>query len=286
MKIVETTAGSVTSTKQFIWSGESMKEARDSSGALTSQYFSQGQISSGSSYFYQQDHRGDIVGVANSSGAPVSSIAFDAYGRSTLLSGSFTPDFGFTGLYLHQRSGLNLAVYRAYDSTLGRWINRDPIAEKGGIALYAYAAGNPLTFVDPAGLDPDNPFKSIYQTPGGASRSGASTTQTPGAGKHTTQPKYSDCSRTCQDGSPCQHVRGRNSYTLKYGTFAPCVCPEDPPFDPNSPYYDPNLANEAGFKNENKQADTKEQEDKKINNLGDLLKHVQQFNPFGLGEPK
>ena len=152
-KIVETTGGGITSTKQFIRSGSSLREARDASGTLTAQYFLLGQTSSGANYSYQLNQRGDVTGVTDSSGNQVASIAYDPYGRPTFLSGSFTPDFGFTGLYLHQRSGLNIAVYRAYSSRLGRWINRDPIEETGGVNLYAYVANDPSLARDPSGLE-------------------------------------------------------------------------------------------------------------------------------------
>ncbi|HEY9754985.1 MAG TPA: RHS repeat-associated core domain-containing protein [Oculatellaceae cyanobacterium] len=151
VKIVEVLGGSATSTRQFVWSGNAMREARDSSSNIVSQYFNRGQITSGISYFYELTQRGDVVGVTNSSAALVSSFSYDAYGRPTILSGSFVPDFGFTGLYFHQRSGLNLAVYRAYSPTLGRWINRDPSAERASINLYSYAGNSPIERIDRLG---------------------------------------------------------------------------------------------------------------------------------------
>jgi type VI secretion system secreted protein VgrG len=52
----------------------------------------------------------------------------------------------------HAPSGLYLTKYRAYDPQSGRWLSRDPIEEAGGISLYAYVGGNPVSFVDPLGL--------------------------------------------------------------------------------------------------------------------------------------
>ncbi len=49
-------------------------------------------------------------------------------------------------------SNLYLAPYRAYDPTIGRWINRDPIAEDGGLNLYTYVGNNPPRSTDPLGL--------------------------------------------------------------------------------------------------------------------------------------
>ncbi|OYV25462.1 MAG: hypothetical protein B7Z82_08355, partial [Halothiobacillus sp. 20-54-6] len=48
--------------------------------------------------------------------------------------------------------GLNLATYRAYSPSQGRWINRDPIGESGDTNLYAYAFNKSTTTVDPSGL--------------------------------------------------------------------------------------------------------------------------------------
>jgi len=59
---------------------------------------------------------------------------------------------GFTGHYYHQPSGLHLALYRAYDADLGRWLSRDPIAENAGINLYSYVVNDPVSLWDPLGL--------------------------------------------------------------------------------------------------------------------------------------
>jgi RHS repeat-associated protein len=41
---------------------------------------------------------------------------------------------------------------RDYDPNLQRWIQRDPIGERGGINLYDFVSNNPVNFVDPMGL--------------------------------------------------------------------------------------------------------------------------------------
>jgi len=43
---------------------------------------------------------------------------------------------------------------RWYDSSLGRFISRDPIGLKGGTNLYAYASDSPAQITDPMGLKP------------------------------------------------------------------------------------------------------------------------------------
>ena len=76
--------------------------------------------------------------MTNSSGTIVYQQTFDPYGQPTTIVSTTPSDFGYAGYYVHSRSGLNLTLYRQYNSSLGRWINRDPIGENGGINLYAY----------------------------------------------------------------------------------------------------------------------------------------------------
>jgi RHS repeat-associated protein len=153
VKIVEKTNGSVTSTKQFVWCpGEAQpSEERDGSNAVTKRYCPQGVKVGTTNYYYTKDHLGSIREITDSSGAIQARYDYDPYGRRTKLTGSLDADFGFTGHY-HQSSGLSLALYRAYDADLGRWVNRDPVGEYGGLNLYGYVRNNPLNWVDPFGL--------------------------------------------------------------------------------------------------------------------------------------
>ncbi|WP_368737411.1 RHS repeat-associated core domain-containing protein [Parazoarcus communis] len=57
-------------------------------------------------------------------------------------------------MHHHVSSGLWLTRYRAYDSQTARWLSRDPIEEEGGVNLYGYVGGNPLSYTDPRGLNP------------------------------------------------------------------------------------------------------------------------------------
>lgn len=66
--------------------------------------------------------------VTDASGNVVSQYGYDPYGRQTKINGGGPDsDFGYAGMYVHQRSGLNLTPNRAYNPMLGRWMSRDPI---------------------------------------------------------------------------------------------------------------------------------------------------------------
>jgi RHS repeat-associated protein len=82
----------------------------------------------------------------------INSGDFSATGTGVYQGAALFPDFAFTGHYYHARSGLYLAPYRAYNPSVGRWINRDPIGEDAGINLYGYVRNDPLVGKDPLGL--------------------------------------------------------------------------------------------------------------------------------------
>jgi RHS repeat-associated protein len=115
--------------------------------------YPQGQVSGSTSYFYTRDHLGSIREMRSNGkkGATVARFDYDPYGRSTAVTSNTLPDFNFTGLYRHAASNLDFAVFRAYDPDLGRWLNRDPIAELGGINMYSYVANDALNLRDPVG---------------------------------------------------------------------------------------------------------------------------------------
>ena len=64
-------------------------------------------------------------------------------------------DFRYTGHYFHEKSGLTLAPFRAYDSSHARWISRDPLKDAEmlpeGPNLYGYVANSPINYTDPTG---------------------------------------------------------------------------------------------------------------------------------------
>jgi RHS repeat-associated protein len=111
------------------------------------------ETASGQAYYYTRDHLGSVREMLNSSGSIVARYSYDMYGRVTLVSGSNLATFQYAQMYAHQPSGLDLPDFRGgYDPTIGRWIERDRIAEKGGLNLYEYVLDNPVNASDPLGL--------------------------------------------------------------------------------------------------------------------------------------
>ena len=156
-------SGTVTSTKNYLWIGSEMAEERDGSNTVTKRYFPQGeqQVVSGTAtlYYYTRDHLGSVREMLNSAGSIVARYGYDPYGKTTLVSGTDLATFGYTGIYKHQASGLEFAMFRVFDSSTERWINRDPIQESGGVNLYEYCGDDPEDHTDAFGLfSPSHPY--------------------------------------------------------------------------------------------------------------------------------
>jgi RHS repeat-associated protein len=59
--------------------------------------------------------------------------------------------FGFSTKYRDSETGFLYYGYRYYDPATGRWPNRDPLEEGGGINLYGFVGNDPLSRVDVLG---------------------------------------------------------------------------------------------------------------------------------------
>jgi RHS repeat-associated protein len=93
------------------------------------------------------------------------SLAYDTayapYGENYAGSGSSPADLDFTGQYTDTLSELYDFLYRKYSPGQGRWISPDPaglsaanLANPQTWNRYIYVENNPLSTIDPLGLDP------------------------------------------------------------------------------------------------------------------------------------
>ena len=144
----------------FVWCGDTICEERDATGSTTTKrYFAEGEQRVGGadagSYYYSRDHLCSLREVTDSNGNLVTQLDYDPFGNEVVVSGNMNVDFGFTGHYFHQTSGLNLTLNRAYNPTLGRWLSRDPLKDaetSQGPNLYWYVRNDPVNIKDLTGL--------------------------------------------------------------------------------------------------------------------------------------
>ena len=148
--------GTTTETR-YLWCGERLCQARDASDTVIRRYYPEGELrptdSTTPRRYYGRDHLGSIRDVlALPSGKNIGTADYTPYGKPTKTTGKAKTDFRYAGMFYLPEAGLYLTHYRVYDPTLGRWLSRDPIGEKGGVNLYAYVGNDPVNFVDPWGL--------------------------------------------------------------------------------------------------------------------------------------
>jgi RHS repeat-associated protein len=107
------------------------------------------------SYYYLADGLGSTMVTVDSSGSVVNSYTYDVYGAVTSSSGSQDNEFQFAGQQVDSSTGLQYLRARYYDSSIGNFRSRDPLASAPPWSRhpFGYALANPATVVDPLGLD-------------------------------------------------------------------------------------------------------------------------------------
>jgi RHS repeat-associated protein len=76
-----------------------------------------------------------------------------AANESPAAVGTFKYNLRFPGQIADSQAGLSQNYFRDYDPAKGGYIESDPIGLRGGINTYGYVAGNPISDVDPRGLE-------------------------------------------------------------------------------------------------------------------------------------
>ena len=158
--IIETDGATRTETR-YTCEGR-ICQARDENDQPIAYFFNEGEywptpgvppspLMPGDKHLYAKDHLGSVRDTLDKTGSITARFDYDPYG-GWLTQPETVPQFGYAGMFYHAPSGLYLTHYRAYDPKTARWLSRDPIEEEGGINLYGYVGGNPVSFTDPLGL--------------------------------------------------------------------------------------------------------------------------------------
>lgn len=80
---------------------------------------------------------------------------YDAFGRIINKVDSSSYRYNFSTKAFDSKTGLLCYGYRDYDAYIGRFIQRDPSSEDGGLNLYCFSANSPINNIDILGLESD-----------------------------------------------------------------------------------------------------------------------------------
>jgi RHS repeat-associated protein len=160
-------AWSTATDKRYVYDGTNVVQERDATNAIKVKYvrgldagggigglLSRQEISGTTvNYFYHYDGNGNVTQLTDASQNTVAAYKYDAYGNTLSATGAVaTQPYRYSTKEIHHASGMYDYGFRFYSPGLGRWINRDPIREQGGLNLYAFSGNTPLNAMDAHGL--------------------------------------------------------------------------------------------------------------------------------------
>jgi RHS repeat-associated protein len=104
--------------------------------------------------FYHHDGAGNITALMDGEEDIVARYMYGPFGKPIGQWGAMVNanEMQFSSMPRDPFSGLSFYAFRAYEPNFQRWLNQDPIQERGGINLYRPMNNNPISRFDPLGL--------------------------------------------------------------------------------------------------------------------------------------
>jgi RHS repeat-associated protein len=157
------TGSTDTPIKQYIW-GSYIDECIQ----LTTYTILGSQSLPAGAYYLLQDLLYRAAALTDFTGTVVEAYDTDAYGNTIIFTGPGTDGICFTDDDVQSSYGANEIIFcgyrfdsesdlyyvrnRSYNAALGRWLQRDLIGFSGGINLYGYVGGGPISGADATGM--------------------------------------------------------------------------------------------------------------------------------------
>jgi RHS repeat-associated protein len=104
-------------------------------------------------YFY--DGNGNIIDLVGDDGSEQAHYQYSPFGERLSATGALASinPYQFSSKERDSATGFYYYGLRYYNSGLGRWLNRDPLGESGGVNLYCFIGNNPCINYDSFGLE-------------------------------------------------------------------------------------------------------------------------------------
>jgi RHS repeat-associated protein len=116
----------------------------------------------GNTLRYVFDGNGNVMAALDDLGRVRATSEYGPFGETLTSEGDLAADnpIRWSTKYTDGESGLVYYGYRYYNAGTGRWLNRDPIGERGGVAVFTCIRNELLNTVDSLGLEPPDLFVS------------------------------------------------------------------------------------------------------------------------------
>ena len=157
--------------KRRVFDGLDVVQERDANNQVTAQLVRDGKIAgilsrttADGAAFYGYDGNGNVTLLTDANGGDVGHYRYGAFGNTLEAEGPRAGEnpYRFSTKELHAASGLYDFGLRFYSPGMGRWINRDPLEEEGGVNLYAMVGNDPINDVDEYGLQKRSAFQQFF----------------------------------------------------------------------------------------------------------------------------
>lgn len=169
LRLSKTVNGTVTT---HVWEGSQISLELDGSKAVTNRYIrGVGLIKSDNNGWYLFNGHGDVVQLADGTGAVTKEYAYDAFGNEKNINANDSNPFRYTGEYYDKESGSIYLRARYYEPSTSRWLTPDyywnvdnmiygDLEDKSqpdidsilqSSNLYNYCVNNPTNYMDPSG---------------------------------------------------------------------------------------------------------------------------------------
>lgn len=123
-----------------------------------------GTLSQNNETWFLENHLGSTCAVLNSDGSVQEFRDYEPFGgvRGQISGKSLTP--AFAGMFHDPCSGLQLTRARAYEPSLGQWLQIDPLhrlpmGRQQDLGHFSYCGADPINYVDPDGAAPQDWFE-------------------------------------------------------------------------------------------------------------------------------
>ena len=163
---IQKTVVSTGSTNNYYYCGDQAIEERDANNEVLATYIfgisvdDVLQMQRGSNtYYYHKNHLGSVVALTDGSGNLVERYEYDPYGQpsffdvndNALSQSAVGNSILFTGRDYDVETGLYYYRARSMHTSLGRFLQFDPLMYIDGLNLYAYVNENPINIIDAYG---------------------------------------------------------------------------------------------------------------------------------------